>query len=72
MSDSRFLALPLDAQKLTHNLTYNWCEQGKLTLVDDMRSKMAVDDSTWAIESTALNSEGMLEYRFVFTLVLIL
>ena len=44
----------------------------KLTVVNEQSTKLSVDDPTWVIESAALNSEGFLEYRFVFALVFIL
>ena len=36
----------------------------KLTLVNEQSTKLAVDDPTWVIETRALDSEGLLEYRF--------
>ena len=40
--------------------------------MDEQSTKLAVDDPTWVIELTVLNSESALEYRFVFALVYIL
>ena len=71
-NDSRFLALPLDAQKLTQQLNFQLLSKEKLTLVNEQSTKLAVDDATWVIEAAALNSRGLPEYRFVFALVFIL
>ena len=38
----------------------------KLPLVNAQSTKLAVDDPTQVIGMTALNSEGLLEYMFVF------
>ena len=44
----------------------------KLTLVNEQSFKLAVDDPIQVIESAALNSDSLLEYRFVVALVFIL
>ena len=67
MNDSRFLALPLDAQKLMQQLNLQLLSKEELTLVDDMITKQAGTCSAWGTGPAALS---MLEYRFVFTLVL--
>ena len=72
MNNLRFLALPLDAQKLTQQFNLQLLSKEKLTLVNEQSTKLAVDDPTWVIESAALNSKGLLKYRFVFALVFIL
>ena len=44
----------------------------KLTIVNEQSTKLAVDDPTQVIKPVVLNSEGLLEYRFVFGSVFIL
>ena len=72
MNNSRFLALPLDAQKLTQQLNLKLLSKEKLTLVNEESTKLPVDYPTWVIELTALNIEGLLECKFVLSLVFIL
>ena len=69
-NDGRFLACPLDAQKLKQQSHLHLLSTEKLSLVNEQSTKLAVADPTQIIGMTALNSEGLLEYRFVFALVL--
>ena len=72
MNDSRFLALPLDDKSSKQQSNLQLLSTEKFTLVNEQSTKLAVDDPTQVIGMTALNSEGLLEYRFVFALVFIL
>ena len=55
MNDSRFLALPLDAQKLTQQLDLQLLSKEKLILVDDVTTELAGIGPTWGIEPEVLN-----------------
>ena len=55
MNDSRFLALPLDAQMLTKQLNLQMLSKEKLTKLDDVTTKLAGIGSTWGIEPAVLN-----------------
>ena len=50
MTDSRFLPLSQDAQKLTQQLNLQLLSKEKLTKVDDVTTKLVGIGSTWEIE----------------------
>ena len=55
MNDSRFLALPLDAQKLTPQLNLQLLSKENLLKVDDVTTKLAGIGPTQGIEPAVLN-----------------
>ena len=64
MNNSGFIALLLDALQ--------FLGKENLPKVEDMTTKPAGIGSAWGRGPAALNSVGVLEHRFVFSLVLIL
>ena len=55
MNDSRFLALPLDAQKLTQQLNLQLLSKENLLKVHDVTIKLAGIGSTQGLEPAGLN-----------------
>ena len=55
MNNWRFLAWPLDAQKLTQQLNLQLLGKNNKLMMDDSTTKLAVNGSTWGIEPAALN-----------------
>ena len=53
--DSRFLALPVDSQKLTQQLNLQMLPKENLLKVDDATTKPAGIGSTWGKEPAVLN-----------------
>ena len=55
MNGWRFLAWPLDAQRLTQQLDLQLLANIILLKMDDSTTKLAVNGSTWGIDPAALN-----------------
>ena len=55
MNDGRFLAWPLDGQKLTQQLNLPLLSKKNLLKMDDSTTKLPGNGSTWGIEPAGLN-----------------
>ena len=72
MNNWRFLACPLDAQKLTQQLNLQLLSKKNLLKIDDSTTKLAVNGSTWGVEPAALNRSSDVGIQWYFALVFIL
>ena len=72
INNSRFLALPLDAQKLTQQLNLQLLSKEKLTKVDDVTSELVGTGSTQGIEPAVLTQCFDVGIQLYFDLVFIL
>ena len=71
-NNSRFLALPLDAQKLTQQLNLQMLSKEKLTKVDDVTSELVGTGSTQGIEPAVLTQCFDVGIQLYFDLVFVL